>query len=668
MEILEYQEILEYLQITNKQLEIPITVVEDCADFSQDLAGVYVYFENEDKFNIMDKIVALGTIEATHCSQLFGQAPVEAYKILLKRSGWNSFTEYFINKFGSINEIFVYLNKGNTDALAQEQQDFFTDAQEEDLTEEDSTITAQDATIESSEDDDVTLVQETSEGSSKSDTTLTQETSESDSEGDTTLAQENSKAKEIEDFIDSMILARELEEEEEEKNREKEKISKRKKELHNELNSLLKSNNSSDFTFNYGISARDLAKWKEKQENFKKENSPAHSQKNFETPNKKEEDNNDEGSCPCKKDNNAPPGNPNQNTKPEEGEKEQTSTEESKVISESNNSEIIDRSEELRSESNNSEISTKDPTVEEVPQKEEEDKLEIPHLIGNLIELVADTKTSVAEYKTSLEDTIEESKTSLSEEITDAKDSLEDTIRESKVSIEKTVNFLENTLTESKTLLDEEIRNGKTEVMDSLAQYSSSLEEEIKDGKTEVMDALAQYNSSLEEEIKDGKTEIVDALAQSHSSIENIEEMTQKNHELLESLTDKMDSQDLAKVTRNVLEVCNTVSEEQRDNNANLQEKVEKLNTTLTEFQKEINSKLTINSEIHTEIKQFNEALTEFKNELSGKLETNTEQIIDTKSDIQTLSENCKEIVTMIEGLQEKFGSVFYQEDDDDGF
>lgn len=623
MEILEYQEILEYLQIANKQLEIPITVVEDCADFSQDLAGVYVYFENEDKFNIMDKIVALGTIEATHCSQLFEQAPVEAYKILLKRSGWNSFTEYFINKFGSINEIFVYLNKGNTDALAQEQQDFFTDAQEEDLTEEDTTVVAQNATIESSEDDDTTLAQETSEG---------------DSEGDTTLAQESSKAKEIENFIDSMILARELEEEEEEKNREKEKISKRKKELHNELNSLLKSNNSADFTFNYGISARDLAKWKEKQENFKKENSPAHSQKNFETPNKKEEDNNDEGSCPCKKDNNAPPGNPNQNTKLEEGEKEQTSTEESEVISESNNSEIIGRGEELCSESNNSEIidrgeelrsteneiSSKDPTVEEVPQKEEEDKLEVPHLIGNLIELIADTKTSMAEYKTSLEDTIEESKTSLSEEIIDAKDSLEDTIRESKVSIEKTVNFLENTLTESKTLLDEEIRNGKTE--------------------------------------------IVDALAQSHSSIENIEEMTQKNHELLESLTDKMDSQDLANVTKNVLEVCTTVSEEQRDNNANLQEKVEELNTTLAEFQKEINSKLTINSEIHTEIKQFNEALTEFKNELSGKLETNTEQIIDTKSCIQTLSENCKEIVTMIEGLQEKFGSVFYQEDDDDGF
>lgn len=646
MEILEYQEILEYLQIANKQLEIPITVVEDCADFSQDLAGVYVYFENEDKFNIMDKIVALGTIEATHCSQLFEQAPVEAYKILLKRSGWNSFTEYFINKFGSINEIFAYLNKGNTDALAHEQQDFFTGAQEEDLTEDDVNTVAQNTTIESSEDDNTTLAQETSEGDSEGNITLTKETSEGDSEGDTTLAQESSKAKEIEDFIDSMILARELEEEEEEKNREKEKISKRKKELHNELNSLLKSNNSADFTFNYGISARDLAKWKKKQENFKKENSPAHSQKNFETPNKKEEDNNDEGSCPCKKDNNAPPGNPNQNTKPEEGEKEQTSTEESEVISESNNSEIIGRGEKLRSESNNSEISPKDQTAEEVSQKEEEDKLEVPHLIGNLIELVADTKTSMAEYKTSLEDTIEKSKTSLSEEITDAKDSLEDTIRESKVSIEKTVNFLENTLTESKTLLDEEIRNGKTEVVD----------------------ALAQYNSSLEEEIKDGKTEVMDALTQSHSSIENIEEMTQKNHELLESLTDKMDSQDLAEVTKNVLEVCTTVSEEQRDNNANLQEKVEELNTTLAEFQKEINFKLTINSEIHTEIKQFNEALTEFKNELSGKLETNTEQIIDTKSGIQTLSENCKEIVTMIEGLQEKFGSVFYQEDDDDGF
>lgn len=646
LEGVEYYFAWKNLKKSNTYVLFSRVHAQDCADFSQDLAGVYVYFENEDKFNIMDKIVALGTIEATHCSQLFEQAPVEAYKILLKRSGWNSFTEYFINKFGSINEIFAYLNKGNTDALAHEQQDFFTGAQEEDLTEDDVNTVAQNTTIESSEDDNTTLAQETSEGDSEGNITLTKETSEGDSEGDTTLAQESSKAKEIEDFIDSMILARELEEEEEEKNREKEKISKRKKELHNELNSLLKSNNSADFTFNYGISARDLAKWKEKQENFKKENSPAHSQKNFETPNKKEEDNNDEGSCPCKKDNNAPPGNPNQNTKPEEGEKEQTSTEESEVISESNNSEIIGRGEKLRSESNNSEISPKDQTAEEVSQKEEEDKLEVPHLIGNLIELVADTKTSMTEYKTSLEDTIEKSKTSLSEEITDAKDSLEDTIRESKVSIEKTVNFLENTLTESKTLLDEEIRNGKTEVVD----------------------ALAQYNSSLEEEIKDGKTEVMDALTQSHSSIENIEEMTQKNHELLESLTDKMDSQDLAEVTKNVLEVCTTVSEEQRDNNANLQEKVEELNTTLAEFQKEINFKLTINSEIHTEIKQFNEALTEFKNELSGKLETNTEQIIDTKSGIQTLSENCKEIVTMIEGLQEKFGSVFYQEDDDDGF
>ena len=75
-------------------------------------------------------------------------------------------------------------------------------------------------TIESSEDDNTTLAQETSEGDSEGNITLTKETSEGDSEGDTTLAQESSKAKEIEDFIDSMILARELEEEEEEKNRE----------------------------------------------------------------------------------------------------------------------------------------------------------------------------------------------------------------------------------------------------------------------------------------------------------------------------------------------------------------------------------------------------------------------------------------------------------------
>ena len=45
---MEYQNILKYLQIANKPIEFPITIVEKCKDFSKELSGVYVYFDNED--------------------------------------------------------------------------------------------------------------------------------------------------------------------------------------------------------------------------------------------------------------------------------------------------------------------------------------------------------------------------------------------------------------------------------------------------------------------------------------------------------------------------------------------------------------------------------------------------------------------------------------------
>ena len=68
---MEYQNILKYLQIANKPIEFPITIVEKCKDFSKELSGVYVYFDNEDIENIKDAIIALGTLEAHHCAQLF---------------------------------------------------------------------------------------------------------------------------------------------------------------------------------------------------------------------------------------------------------------------------------------------------------------------------------------------------------------------------------------------------------------------------------------------------------------------------------------------------------------------------------------------------------------------------------------------------------------------
>ena len=51
---MEYQNILKYLQIANKPIEFPITIVEKCKDFSKELSGVYVYFDNEDIENIKD--------------------------------------------------------------------------------------------------------------------------------------------------------------------------------------------------------------------------------------------------------------------------------------------------------------------------------------------------------------------------------------------------------------------------------------------------------------------------------------------------------------------------------------------------------------------------------------------------------------------------------------
>ena len=124
---MEYQNILKYLQIANKPIEFPITIVEKCKDFSKELSGVYVYFDNEDIENIKDAIIALGTPEAHHCAQLFTQIPEEAYKMILMRSGWSSFTDYFIDQYGSVSNIFVYLNKGKTDQLVKEQQSIFSD-------------------------------------------------------------------------------------------------------------------------------------------------------------------------------------------------------------------------------------------------------------------------------------------------------------------------------------------------------------------------------------------------------------------------------------------------------------------------------------------------------------------------------------------------------------
>ena len=220
---MEYQNILKYLQIANKPIEFPITIVEKCKDFSKELSGVYVYFDNEDIENIKDAIIALGTPEAHHCAQLFTQIPGEAYKMILMRSGWSSFTDYFINQYGSVSNIFVYLNKGKTDQLVKEQQSIFSDDVNGGIDADHSSEVGDNHN--SGADDhsevDEALAQELNE-MPEVDEALAQELNEVP-EVDEALAKQatneevaDNKAKEIEDFIDSMIISREIEEEEKE--------------------------------------------------------------------------------------------------------------------------------------------------------------------------------------------------------------------------------------------------------------------------------------------------------------------------------------------------------------------------------------------------------------------------------------------------------------------
>ena len=598
---MEYQNILKYLQIANKPIEFPITIVEKCKDFSKELSGVYVYFDNEDIENIKDAIIALGTLEAHHCAQLFTQIPEEAYKMILMRSGWSSFTDYFINQYGSVSNIFVYLNKGKTDQLVKEQQSIFSDDVNGGIDADHSSEVGDNHN--SGADDhsevDEALAQELNE-MPEVDEALAEELNEVP-EVDEALAKQatneevaDNKAKEIEDFIDSMIISREIEEEEKEEKEEKKRLVQKKRELHSELNSLLKTNNVNNDSLNLGISARDLAKWKEKSKKFSSEVDKSSPRKN--TFKEKSDDKEYHSSQ-----NNSPP-------KPISEQKE--STEEQKIATENQE---VNAGQELFSKDPTTNLFSKEMDEEELNDEDVEDAtagvnggiaddLKVPHLIGHLTELMANSEE-------------------------DLKKDLKDTQKE----------------------LQEKFKE------DFKKEFNEDLEESFN-----------RFQENLGRSLKNQSIVDKTQLTEIHEDFSITKEHLEDTKRLLENIVDNNNSEKVTELLQQISEVSNTISKDQFAINSDVLAEIKKVEGALAEFSKDTSEKLTVNSDVLAEIKDVKGTLAELKDNLSDKFKVNTDSVLETKNEIQLMRESCKEIISSLNNLQEKFSNAFYEEDDDE--
>ena len=635
---MEYQNILKYLQIANKPIEFPITIVEKCKDFSKELSGVYVYFDNEDIENIKDAIIALGTPEAHHCAQLFTQIPGEAYKMILMRSGWSSFTDYFINQYGSISNIFVYLNKGKTDQLVKEQQSIFSDDVNGGIDADHSSEVGDNHN--SGADDhsevDEALAQELNE-MPKVDEALAEELNEVP-EVDEALAKQatneevaDNKAKKIEDFIDSMIISREIEEEEKEEKEEKKRLVQKKRELHSELNSLLKTNNVNNDSLNLGISARDLAKWKEKSKKFSSEVDKSSPRKNT------FKEKSDDKEYPSSQ-NNSPP-------KPISEQKE--STEEQKIATENQE---VNAGQELFSKDPTTNLFSKDPTTnlfskemdeEELNDEDVEDAtagvnggiaddLKVPHLIGHLTELMANSEEDL---KKDLKDTQKE----LQEKFK------EDFKKEFNEDLEESFNRFQENL--GRSLKNQSIVD-KTQLTEIHEDFAIT-KEHLEDTKR-----------LLENIVDNNNSEKVTELLQQISKVSNT--ISKDQLDTKEELTI------LIKKVEGVLAEFSKDTNEKLAINSDVLAEIKKVEGALAEFSKDTSEKLTINSDVLAEIKDVKGTLAELKDNLSDKFKVNTDSVLETKNEIQLMRESCKEIISSLNNLQEKFSNAFYEEDDDE--
>ena len=605
---MEYQNILKYLQIANSSIKFPITIVEECKDFSKDLDGVYVYFDNEDTESIKDAIIALGTPEAHHCAQLFTQIPEEAYKMILMRSGWNSFTDYFINQYGSIDAIFIYLNKDKTDKLVKEQQSIFSENTNgsADVNEALAKNTNGSADINEA-------LAENTNGSVDVNEALAKESHKMPEMNETAKEDiADGKAKEIEDFIDSMIISREMEEEEREDNKEKERLLKEKRELHGELNSLLKTNNVHSASLNLGISARDLAKWKEKSKKFNREVSKSSRRQNT------FKEKSDDKECPSSQ-NNSPP-------KPVSKQKE--ITKEQKITTESKKVNV--EKELFSKEDVTSTLFSKEVSEAQNDEEDSNANLEVPHLIGHLTELIVNSKEDL---KNNLKNTQIELQEKFKE---DFKKEFNEDLKE---SFDK---FQENL---GKSLKDQSIID-KTQLA------------EIRDDFTVTKEHLEGTKKLLENiSNSDHSKKVIELLQQISEMNDMISKDQLDTKEELVILIKKLNDAvaDFSKDTNEKLAINSDVLTELKD-----------LKGTLEDFSKDTNEKLAINSDVLTELKDLKGTLEDFSKDTNEKLAINTDSILETKNEIQLMKENCQEIISSLKNLQEKFSSAFYEEDDDE--
>ena len=441
----------------------------------------------------------------------------------------------------------------------------------------------------------------------------------------------DNKAKEIEDFIDSMIISREIEEEEKEEKEEKKRLVQKKRELHSELNSLLKTNNVNNDSLNLGISARDLAKWKEKSKKFSSEVDKSSPRKNT------FKEKSDDKEYPSSQ-NNSPP-------KPISEQKE--STEEQKIATENQE---VNAGQELFSKDSTTNLFSKDPTTnlfskemdeEELNDEDVEDAtagvnggiaddLKVPHLIGHLTELMANSEE-------------------------DLKKDLKDTQKE----------------------LQEKFKE------DFKKEFNEDLEESFN-----------RFQENLGRSLKNQSIVDKTQLTEIHEDFAITKEHLEDTKRLLENIVDNNNSEKVTELLQQISEVSNTISKDQLDTKEELTILIKKVEGALAEFSKDTNEKLAINSDVLAEIKKVEGALAEFskdtsekltinsdvlaeikdvkgtlaelKDNLSDKFKVNTDSVLETKNEIQLMRESCKEIISSLNNLQEKFSNAFYEEDDDE--
>ena len=243
-----------------------------------------------------------------------------------------------------------------------------------------------------------------------------------------------------------------------------------------------------------------------------------------------------------------------------------------------------------------------------------------------------------------------------------------------------------------------------------MANSEEDLKKDLKDTQKELQekfkeDFKKEFNEDLEESFNRfqenlGRSlknqSIVDKtqLTEIHEDFAITKEHLEDTKRLLENIVDNNNSEKVTELLQQISEVSNTISKDQLDTKEELTILIKKVEGALAEFSKDTNEKLAINSDVLAEIKKVEGALAEFskdtsekltinsdvlaeikdvkgtlaelKDNLSDKFKVNTDSVLETKNEIQLMRESCKEIISSLNNLQEKFNNAFYEEDDDE--